>query len=158
MKTNRFYVEAPADFRGGDLLPKIFLGGSITGAWDWQAKVAPPLLDAGWAVFNPRRANFDVLDPKVEDEQITWEHYWLTRVDAIIFYFSHETLAPITLFEYGAALEESKNRPLRIFPCIHPDYKRKRDVIIQTRLRRPDVLNNLTHSLEETIELITASK
>jgi len=119
-----------------DIKPEesIFLAGSISGAHDWQAGAAEKLLPY-FNVINPRRDNYNNLDPKIEEEQITWEHYYLTNVDNILFYFSYETLAPITLFEYGTVLEKGAYDHLNVRVAVHPDYKRRNDVLIQTKLR-----------------------
>ena len=130
------YIEAPAyisecGFSDDGITSEnsIFLAGSITGAWDWQKEVADKLIHK-WNVFNPRRENYNGLVPNAEREQITWEYKALRFCDNVLFYFSHETLAPITLFEYGKMLKSHKN----LFVCIHSEYKRKNDVIIQTNL------------------------
>lgn len=135
------YIEAPTYlYKDGFIKPfssnctvfdenSIFLGGSITGAWNWQKYLASKL-EYNWTIFNPRRENYDGLIPNAEREQITWEFKALQFCRNIVFYFSHETLAPITLFEYGKMLKSNKN----LFVCIHPEYKRKNDVWIQTEL------------------------
>lgn len=133
MRQGGVYTEAPDySYQKNTLIRSansVFLAGSITGAVDWQAEVAPKLLPY-WHVFNPRHANYDGLIPDAEREQITWEFDALAFCNTILFYFSNETLAPITLLEYGKMLKSGKN----LFVCIHPDYKRKNDVLIQTEL------------------------
>ena len=152
------YVEAPNTYRTFYLPERsIFLGGSITGAWDWQKEAANKLLPH-FNCFNPRRANYSTFDPKVELEQITWEHKWLGFCGILLFYFSHETLAPITLLEYGAALEstkcQSRFHKQKVYVCIHPDYKRKNDVVIQTKLRNDKWSKNIRYDLNEALDLI----
>lgn len=129
------YVEAPKPDRYGVKLPRLFLAGGITGCPDWQATVRQALESSAVVLLNPRRANFDVTDPTASEKQITWEHKYLRRATAILFWFPCETLCPIVLFELGAALE--RNQPL--FIGCHPDYKRREDVRIQCKLRRPYV-------------------
>jgi hypothetical protein len=133
----------------------IFLAGSITGASDWQSKMAGDL-GSFLNVFNPRRKNFDVNNPKMEREQITWEFKCLGFCDHIMFYFGPETLAPITLFEYGKWLNESKNGIKKLYICIHPEYKRKNDIIIQTELENPDLCKNIVFKLSDLKPLIIA--
>ena len=154
MKKNH-YVEAPTRFFPCryNITKSVFLGGSITGAWDWQKQAADKLLPH-FNCFNPRRANYSTFDPTVESEQITWEHTWLEFCGILLFYFSHETLAPITLLEYGAALESTKVTKQKVYACIHPEYKRKNDVIIQTKLRNDECSNNIRFDLNETLDLI----
>lgn len=129
------YLEAPNRSDKIRYKQALFLAGSITGAYDWQSYAAKKL--SMYDVVNPRRANYSTIDPAVEREQITWEFDHLKRCGNILFWFSHETLAPITLFEYGSMLRKIVERyddVQRIFVGVHPDYKRKNDVIIQTEL------------------------
>ncbi len=143
--------------RIAQLKPFLFLAGSISNASDWQTE-ACRILSEKYTIFNPRREFFDVKDPKVEEEQITWEHYYLEECQNILFYFALETVAPITLFEYGCYLEKTYPCPhnnygtysKNLFVGVHPDYPRKNDVIIQTRLRRPNQKVNI--GLREVLE------
>jgi hypothetical protein len=156
MKSKFHYIEAPNQVPMilFDWYKTIFLGGSITGSWDWQTHATAKLKDH-FNIFNPRRAKFDVNDKGVELEQITWEYQGLRSCPILLFYFSHETLAPITLFEYGGALERLKTVSyLKIYCAIHPEYKRKNDVIIQTNLIAPQIMRNLSLDLDQTIEKI----
>lgn len=152
------YIEAPNQV---PILPfdwnkTVFLAGSITGSWDWQTQAATRL-KKHFNIFNPRRAEFNVEDKMIELEQITWEYNYLRACSILLFYFSHETLAPITLFEYGGGLERLKTVSyLKIYCAIHPDYKRKNDVIIQTNLIAPQIMRNLSLDLDQTLEKIIA--
>ncbi len=79
-------------------------------------------------------------DPKEALKQIDWKHRHLRKADAVAFWFPCETLCPITLYELGAwsvYRDERGQKPL--FIGVHPDYKRRQDVEIQTRLVRPEV-------------------
>jgi hypothetical protein len=125
------YYECPMRYDGGDL--SLFLGGGITGCGDWQAWMRETLSDTDWVLLNPRRAEFDATDPNFDTVQIPWEHDHLGRATALMFWFPPETLCPITLYELGKYTPTCKP----IILGIHPDYKRKRDVEMQTRLERP---------------------
>lgn len=142
------YIESPAHDDFVNWNRALFLAGSITGAENWQLKAAQKL-SLYYNIFNPRRKDFDVLNPEIEREQITWEHKYLNLCKNIIFYFSNETLAPITLFEYGTLINSDKN----LFIGIHLDYKRKNDVLIQTELRAPSLLNNIVFDLDQLVEM-----
>ncbi len=149
------YLTAPTYHTAGDIInpdDSIFLAGSISNAADWQTKVALCLRwDTDLNVINPRREIYD----GNEEEQITWEFFYLRFCNIIMFYFSHETLAPITLFEYGKMLERLKHDPYKkLYICIHPDYKRKQDVIIQTELENPELANGICFDLGEVTERI----
>lgn len=153
------YLEAPnylhnAQRKIPDWRKTVFLGGSITGAWNWQ-NMAKEILLPHMNVFNPRRENFDVSGKGVEREQIMWERSYLDLAENLLFYFSYETLAPITLFELGASLENAKLvHYKKIYIAIHPDYKRKNDIIIQTELINNKFSKNITFNLNETLEQI----
>lgn len=163
------YIEAPNyDLEIARLNPKdnLFLAGSITGAQDWQKELAFKEYDIFelddniesatdkdirlvnyFNVFNPRRANFDVNDPSVEKEQITWEYHCIHQCRYILFWFAPETLAPITLFELGSALNTHEHK--NIFIGIDPLYKRKNDVIIQTSLRNKALADRIVFSKDD---------
>lgn len=125
------YVEAPHQPEA-TTGPSLFLAGGITGCPDWQAVLVEQWKHLALTVFNPRRKDFPIYDPSAAEAQITWEHDWLRRVDAILFWFPCETLCPITLYELGAWTRSSKT----LFLGAHPDYQRRLDVLIQTRLER----------------------
>lgn len=127
------YFEALTEFAGAG--PSLFLAGGITACDDWQRRAAAALADLPLAVLNPRRANFPINDPSAAATQIEWEHRHLRRATALLFWFPPETLCPITLYELGAWSVSAK--PL--FVGTHPDYQRRQDVVIQTRLARPEV-------------------
>lgn len=154
------YYEAPDyTYFSQDGLPtikksdSIFLAGSITGAMNWQEEMVKKLLPY-YHVFNPRRKNFDVTKPEMEKEQITWEYEALYFCNSVMFYFAPETLAPITLFEYGKMLMSHK----ALFVCIHPEYKRKNDVIIQTELENPILARNICFDLNDLAKQIINQK
>lgn len=155
------YIEAPNySIAAATKKPEecIFMAGSITGTKDWQKELAfynvpnarsspyNRIVDK-YFVFNPRREDFDVSNPEMEKEQIEWEFFCIHRCQKILFWFAPETLAPITLFELGSALNTHK--PDDIFIGIDPQYKRTNDVIIQTRLRNENLASNIVFSKEE---------
>lgn len=137
------YIEAPNVYTPLPGERSLFLAGGITGCPDWQRAMVDSLADTSLALLNPRRARFPIDDPGAADSQITWEHEHLRSATAILFWFPHETLNPIVLYELGAWSMTKK--PL--FVGVHPQYQRRRDVEIQTRLARPDV--PVVLSLEE---------
>ena len=139
------YYESPNRTEEGVLalcnLPTVFLAGGITGCPDWQSAIRTMLDDV--IIFNPRRKDFPIGDPDAALEQIKWEHDHLRLVDAILFWFPCETLCPIVLYELGAWSMAKKP----IFVGAHPDYKRRQDVEIQTKLVRPGV--EIAYSVQE---------
>ncbi len=130
--------------------PVMFLAGGITNCPDWQAEVIELLKDVDVTLLNPRRANFPIGDPGAAQKQIEWEHHMLRWADWILFWFPCETLCPIVLYELGAWTVMT--RPL--FIGVHPDYARKQDVMIQTRLVRSD--QEIVFSLEGLVDLVKA--
>jgi hypothetical protein len=150
------YLEAPnrENAKIANWQRTVFLAGSITGAVDWQKEAKEKLLPY-FTVFNPRRVNYPSFDPSKEREQILWEHDYLEYASIVLFYFSHETLAPITLFELGKCLATLPYKPYKkIYIAIHPAYKRKNDVIIQTELLSKETSKRTCFSLNEMLELV----
>lgn len=127
------YIECPDTYQGNGRT--LFLAGGITGCADWQSEIATLLNDTAWVLLNPRRKNFPQHDPAAAERQIRWEHDHLRAASAILFWFPSETLCPITLYELGVC--SMMDKPL--FIGLHPDYARRIDVEIQTRLVRPEV-------------------
>lgn len=115
---------------------KLFLAGSITDCPDWQKEVIEQLKDIEQlTIYNPRRSNFPINDPKAAEEQITWEYEHLKTAHIISFWFDKGSLGPITLYELGRWANSSLKK--RVIIGIDPEYKRKQDVEIQTRLSKP---------------------
>jgi len=111
----------------------IFLAGGISDVGDWQQEAISRLRAAWPVIFNPRRDDFPMGDPVEGARQIRWEFEHLARADAILFWFSFETLQPISLFELGRWA--SSDKPLAV--GAHPDYARRFDVVEQLGLIRP---------------------
>lgn len=142
------YIEAPKSFVGQNLT-SLFLAGGISQCPDWQKTVIEELKDTNLVLLNPRRKHFDISDQNTTLLQINWEHTHLSLTNAILFWFPSETLCPITLLELGSYLKSDK--PL--FIGCHPDYQRKLDVEIQSRLVRPhQIVHNNLYSLVQEVK------
>lgn len=159
---NNFSLQAPQEldyYSSLDRCRTVFLAGSITGAWNWQEDAAR-ILSQHFNVFNPRRKNWvkkDFTSQFIEREQTAWEFKHLEIAGIALFYFSHETMAPITLLEYGKQLVKCEYAPWRkTYVCIHPGYARKNDVIIQTELQNPALLSYFFDQPEQMYEAIIA--
>lgn len=144
------YIEAPQHYRRTVVNNSLFLAGGITGCPEWQGKMVQLLSGTGLTLLNPRRKNFPIGDPSAAGEQITWEHKALRDATAILFWFPCETLCPIVLYELGTWSMKGK----RLFVGVHPKYKRRLDVEIQTGLVRPEIkivytLNELAKQVKE---------
>lgn len=141
-------AKSPQVFTAPEPLPEgsnLFLAGGITDCPDWQAELINLLLEGNtkYNLLNPRRGNFDVRDPNASEVQIKWENEALMSASAISFWFPCDTLCPITLYELG----KHSQRGVPIFIGVHPDYKRRIDVEIQTGLCRPEI--KIVYSIED---------
>jgi hypothetical protein len=135
LKCKMKYTDASQLYNPAFSFNSIFLAGGITNCPDWQQDMVKLLEDTNATIFNPRRANFPIEDPNAALEQITWEHKALRDANEILFWFPRETICPIVLYELGAWSKTDKP----IYVGVHPDYERRQDVEIQTKLVRPDV-------------------
>lgn len=126
----------------------LFLAGTITNSTGWREQLILLLDKLDITLINPERKNFDVSNSDESIKQITWEHYALRASDTILFWFDDTTLAPITLYELGCWTPSQK----RIYIGMHPDYKRRQDVEIQTLLVIPDF--QFAYSIEELAEQV----
>jgi hypothetical protein len=116
-------------------IPSIFLAGGITDCPDHQSETIKNIESLDIVIFNPRRKNFPIKNPNAAYEQIKWEHDMLRATTIISMWLCKETLGPICLYELGAWSMTQK--PLIV--GMDPEYQRRQDVEIQTKLVRPDV-------------------
>lgn len=130
------YIEAP-NLYNADNKPafSLFLAGGITNCPNWQQELVNLLEDEllsgmNLVIYNPRRENFPIGDPKAAYEQIEWEHTHLAKADIISFWFSRGSPNPIVFFEYGKWFNTGKP----VFLGIDPEFNRKQDVLIQSEL------------------------
>lgn len=136
----------------------IFLAGGISNCYDWQegvaVKIASAVEDA--VIYNPRRDNFDMSAyEEVSRQQIIWEYHALRLSSVNLFWFPSETLCPITLLEYGSAMERLS--PGALMCGTHPDYSRRFDVKMQNELRHnTHVFDDLDQLVEQTIILLNS--
>lgn len=127
------YVECPAEYEGTE--SSVFLAGGITGCIDWQQELRQRLAGTQLVLINPRRAAYDFNDPGMAEAQIEWEFRHLRRATAISFWFAADQLQPISLYELGSWSMTAK----QLFVGVDPVYPRRHDVLIQTRLARPEI-------------------
>jgi hypothetical protein len=128
---------------------KLFLAGGITNCPNWQSKLIKHIEHPYLTIYNPRRKKYPTDDPKIAEEQITWEFNHLRDSDAISFWFSNGSINPIVLLELGKyGLSSDK----KIFIGIDKEYERKEDVIIQTKLARPNI--QIVFSIDELAQQI----
>ncbi len=145
------YIEALENLELDCEETSIFLAGGITNCPGWQQELVELLRDTDLILLNPRRAQFPMDDPSAASQQIEWEHRHLRLADAVSFWFCAEAIQPITLYELGAW--SMTDKPL--FVGVHPDYIRRRDVEIQTKLVRPEV--KIVYALSDLAQQIKRS-
>ena len=140
------YIQCPDTYTGPGRA--LFLAGGISNCPNWQLELVELLTDSSLVLLNPRRENFPMNDPQAAEGQIHWEHDHLQLAWGISFWFPCETLCPITLYELGSWSRTTK--PL--FIGLHPQYARRLDVEIQTKLARPEI--TIVYSLPALAEQI----
>ena len=145
------YIEAPNTYNQDLLGNSMFLAGGITNCPNWQQEMAQLLSSTNLTLLNPRREDFPIGD-QAAFGQIGWEHNALRAVKSILFWFPRETICPIVLYELGAW--SMKDKP--IFVGVHPEYKRRQDVEIQTGWVRPNV--EIVYSLTDLANQIKDSE
>jgi hypothetical protein len=130
------YIEAPDPIELTDQ-PTLFIAGGITGV-NWQSEMVRALTKANvnLTVLNPRRRAYPEGDPDAPRKQIEWEWDALRKSNAVSFWFSPETLCPITLFELGKQLVRPN---IELFVGSHPGYARRLDLQVQIGLERPEL-------------------
>lgn len=156
------YIEAPNKVKIKNDI-SVFLAGGISNCEDWQAYTAEILKDLdGLTVVNPRRNNWkmDKNEVKESTKQIAWEYEYLRKVTDVIFWFTDDTLQPISLYELGATLErnafqwQGEETGQRIFLGSDPGYKRVLDLKVQAKLKgyHWPIRNNLDDLLEDFVK------
>lgn len=128
----------------------VFLAGGISNCPNWQERAVQRLMATNndrMVIINPRRGEFDLSNPKEAERQIEWEFAHLHIANIIMFWFPCETLCPITLYEYGRWINSVK----MIFAGCHPDYARKFDLIVQSRLEHKIIDFDLDKTLDRVV-------
>lgn len=148
-------LQAP-DTEYSPRLHQLFLAGGITNCPDWQQEMIDGL--QGYPdlnIFNPKRDNYPMDDPAAAEEQIRWEYGFFEESTVLSFWFSCGSLNPIALYELGRWANSMPDTPT--FIGIDPGYERTFDVIMQTKLARPDIeivtsINGLAHQIKGYLE------
>jgi hypothetical protein len=148
------YIEAPNYIDiPNQTTPVLFLAGGISGVEDWQSRAVESLQKLDIVVCNPRRKNFEQFKNEAgfheSQKQIKWEFDHLEMANQILFWFSHETVQPIALFELGTRIRKNYD----LFIGIHPDYPRRFDLITQLPLYGYNdyIIDNLSGLLQSVI-------
>ncbi len=122
----------------------VFLAGGINQCPNWQDVFLNKLSDlynGNVTIYNPRRSGD--FKPEMHKAQVDWETRKLEESTVVVFWFCHETLCPITLYEYGWIKHTDK---VRIVGA-HPDYQRRNDILFRERQFVFDSLDMLATGL-----------
>ncbi len=137
----------------------VFLAGSIDEgrAERWQDEAISSLGDLDIVLLNPRRENWNAdLEQSVEEprfvQQVEWELDGIERADVVLFHFSPNGPAPISLLELGKATALGK----RVVVSCPDGYWRRGNVEIVTRRAGgifepslPDAMDTIRRIVEE---------
>ena len=131
----------------------VFLAGGITGCPEWQGKLIEMLSDLpdDVVLFNPRRVDFPMGDPDAGLTQIKWEFDMLDECDIFSMWFCKETIQPICMYELGRCMArwEFGEKPDCVTIGVDPDYERRLDVEVQTKLICEDTAKAIASTLED---------
>lgn len=140
---------------------RLFLAGSIEmgKAAKWQrefvdmftAKANRSADITSWAVFNPRRPDWDsTWEQKMSNanffQQVDWELTFLERATHRIFYFAKDTISPISLLELGKFASSGNN-----YVYVDAGYLRKGNVDIFCHRYEIPVYNHWVDILNKLI-------
>lgn len=142
-------LRAPHELNGVDPGRLLFLAGGVAQCPDWQADMIlrlEPVLD-GWTLINPRLDD-PPTDPALVEAEIAWEFRHLHAADAVLFWLCPPTPCPVSLYELGKVSMTDK----RLFVGVDPEFPLRADVLVQTRLARPDAL--VVGSLDDLAERV----
>lgn len=144
------YFEAPIEDDDPLEGQCIFLAGGISNCWNWQNHAAAKLMSSKVFdyVVNPRRKSFDMASELEASRQIKWEYKYLYECSRVMFWFTADTVQPITLFELGKMVNTDKT----IYVGCDPQYTRRFDVVEQLALSRPDI--KVWDSLDNMLDFI----
>lgn len=128
-------------------LSRVFLAGCAN--TDWRKDFVQYFSHLQVVMLDPKRDDWNLMDKSKMKEQVTWEYNNLRKADIIVYFFNAGSVCPITLLEYGM-WGLSKGTPIIV--GVTSDYEKRDDVILQTKLARPDirVVNDLYELSYET--------
>jgi hypothetical protein len=136
----------------------LFLAGSIEmgAAAKWQDEVYEKIKHIpDVTAFNPRRDDWDsswkqsICNAEFKN-QVEWEQFYLVRADVIFFYFAPGTQSPITLLEFGQAVEMKSNtsRDVEIVVVCPDTFWRKGNIEVMCANRNIPLYNTLDDGVQ----------
>jgi hypothetical protein len=164
-------IKAPDNTRNKDFTKTwLFLAGSIEmgAAAKWQDEVYEKIKHVPDATaFNPRRDDWDSsweqsIHNKQFCEQVHWEQFYLRRADVIFFYFAPGTQSPITLLEFGQAVELKQaslgaGRSSDVIVVCPDTFWRKGNIEVMCADRNIPLYNTLDDGVQCLIQTLEAS-
>jgi hypothetical protein len=122
-------------------------------AEDWQSKIIDAVDDYNVIICNPRRKDWDEnWDQSIENvkfvEQVEWELANLEHADKIIMVLTKDSIAPISLLEFGLFARSGK----LVIYCPEGFWRKGNIDIVCSRYNVPQV-----EKFEELITLIKYS-
>ena len=165
-----YTLELSETYRKEFAIPVCLAGGVIPGN-DWRKEVVKYFQEngkeeKGIIFFNPVRKDFNINDPDDVKKQIEWEFSYLNYCDMLVsFYFPPtEFFQAMSFYELGRALAKRGQDAFGdwigqdVYVCIHKDFKRKTDVIVQGTLVNygdiPHEVENTEHFAESLMSYI----
>ena len=145
-------VETPPEngFKPSSNDTTVFLGGCIGGCKDWQHEFIeilgnqPHVLTTNIHLYNPRWEY-----KWTGTQQIEWEFNRLREADVIVMWFGAGGMNRIVFYELGMWINSTGRKA--VIGC-DPDFERKEDVVIQTKLARPDLI--IYTNLEDLVKQV----
>lgn len=129
----------------------IFLAGAIDmgKAKDWQKEVVEALSKFDIQILNPRRTDWDSSWEQSADNaefatQVVWEHNAMDAADMVIFVFTKDSKAPITMYELGRFGREKDS-----LVCVEEGFYRQGNMDIYCRLDKIPVYHNMEALLQD---------
>jgi hypothetical protein len=158
------YLEAPNDL-GVDydkFRRRLSLVGGMSTKENWQLEVMESLKGLDILLVNPRRQDhygFKLAAGYDESRrQIQWESFWRTVATQVMFWFSDDTLQPISLLELGQELTITRHFHLpnkAIFIGIHPEYERRFDLMTYIPIINGNFsVDNISDSLDGLVKQV----
>lgn len=140
------YLEPPNYLNLSEYTKSVFLAGSVGSKENWREDLGARITDeSDLMIFSPYVKNFD--NKKISEQELTeWENYHLNKASIVVFWFSWETFAPISLLELG--LHINKNL---VVGC-DLDYLKRDNLEIQLSIHRPDL--KIAYDLKDVLKEI----
>lgn len=169
------YRREQDDGYGGDTRPLVFLAGPILGAEDWQSKAVEIIhsKDSNIIIANPRRAQWEAVEPGQYDYefdiQVLWETNHLrlaSAYGAIMFWLAKETthipdraFAQTSRFEFAEWFTHYKYRkihnpdnPLKLILGVEEGFPGRKYILSRVFEDCPEFIVSTT--LEDTCQLM----